>query len=154
MGRKVLGGAQGRHGRLFIGEQEYCVTSWNVTETADEEDTTNSCSAGNAEQEYGITQLEGSVELDWDVAASPYRTPAGIGAGSKHALSYLFIHAPGGIAQDLASLIAGGTPYYKATFHINNIAVTNPARGKCTVGFDIKSSGSYSLPTQSLSSGA
>ena len=154
MGRKILGGAQGNHGRLFIGEQEYCVTSWNVTETADEEDTTNSCSAGNVEQEYGVTQLEGSIELDWDITASPYRTPAGISAGSKHHLSYLFIHAPGGGANALDTLIGGGTPYYLLTMQINNIAVTNPVRGKVAVSFDFKSSGSYSLPTQSMSSGA
>ncbi len=151
MGRKVLGGAQGRHGRLFIGEQEFCVTSWNVTETADEEDTTNSCSAGNAEQEYGITQLEGSIEADWDIAASPYRTPPNIAAGSKHSNSYLFIHAETG---DLQTLNSGGSPFYKLTMQINNIAITNPARGKVTYSFDFKSSGSYVLPTQSLSSGA
>ncbi len=151
MGRKVLGGAQGRHGRLFIGEQEFCVTSWNVTETADEEDTTNSCSAGQAEQEFGITQLEGSIEADWDIAASPYRTPPAIAAGSRHANSYLFIHAETG---DLQALIAGGSPFYKLTLDINNIAVTNPARGKVTYSFDFKSSGSYLLPTQSMSSGA
>jgi len=154
MGRKVLSGAQGRHGRLFIGRNEYCVTSYNITEAADEEDTTNSCSAGNAEQEYGVSQLEGSIELDWDIAASPYRDPAAISAGSKHALSYLFIHAPGTATDDLDSLIAGGSPYYLLTLQINNIAVTNPARGKVTVSFDFKSFGSYTLPTQSMSSGA
>ncbi len=151
MGRKVLGGAQGRHGRLFIGQQEFCVTSYNVTETADEEDTTNSCSAGNAEQEYGITQLEGSIEADWDISASPYRTPPAISGGSRHANSYLFIHAETG---DLETLTAGESPFYKLTMDINNIAITNPARGKITYSFDFKSNGSFLRPTQSMSSGA
>lgn len=151
MGRKVLGGAQGKHGRLFIGQQEFCVTNWNITETADEEDTTNSCSAGNAEQEYGVTQLEGSIEADWDITASPFRTPPTLAAGSKHSNCFFFIHVETG---DLAALLASGTPRYELGLQVNNVAVTNPARGKVTYSFDFKSFGSYSLPTQSLSSGA
>ncbi len=151
MGRKVLGGAQGRHGRLFIEGQEFCVTSWNVAETADEEDTTNSCSAGFAEQEYGVAQLEGSLEADWDITASPFRTPPTLKAGSSHALSYLFINAETG---GLDVLLVGGSPYYRMTMRVNNVAITNPARGKVTYSFDFKSQGSYKLPTESMSSGA
>ena len=150
MGRKVLGGATGKHGRVFIAEQEFCVTSWNVSEVADEEDTTNSCSGGNAEQEYGVTQLEGSIEADWDITASPMRTPPTLKAGSKHSDCYLFIHAGTG---DLTSILAAGTPSYQLGMQINNVSVTNPARGKVTYSFDFKSFGTYSLPTQSMSSG-
>lgn len=152
MGRKVLGGAQARHGRTFIGESEFCITAFNITETADEEDTTNSCSAGNAEQEFGIQQLEGSVEGDWDITASPYRNPPDIFGGSRHPDTYFFINAPPTV--DLDALIADGSPFYKLTADINNIAVTNPSRGKVTFSFDFKSSGSFDRPSQSLSSGA
>lgn len=151
MGRKVLGGANGRHGRLFIAGQEFCVTSWNVSETADEEDTTNSCSAGFAEQEYGVAQLEGSLEADWDITASPMRTPPNVKAGSNHPDTYLFINAETGALNEL---LIGGSPFYSMTMRINNVAVTNPARGKVTYSFDFKSQGSYKLPTESMSSGA
>ena len=64
MGTKVISGAKGRMGRLFLDGQEFCATDWDIQETATEEDTTSTCSAGFKEQEFGNRQLDGTVNYN------------------------------------------------------------------------------------------
>lgn len=139
MGRKIVSGHEGYTGRSFVGNNEFCHTSYEVEEVAHEEETTNSCSEGKDEYEYGNTHLEGSMELDWDIGANPYNDPPELRAG--RAYNFLgFVHS------------APGEPPSGPRFEIDNMKINNvrtrvPAQGKVSVSFNFKSSGAYSLPT-------
>ena len=141
MGRKVVSGHGGYMPRTFINGNEFCNTSYNYTEMAEEEETTNSCSAGKNEYEYGNSHIEGSIEADWDIAANPFIDPPELRAGQEYAFLGYIHSAPGAGAQS-------GPKLEIDKMKINNVRVTAPAKGKVTVSFDFKSSGPYTLPTQ------
>lgn len=146
MGRKVVSGHAGYTGRTFINGNEFCQTSYNVQEIAEEYETTNSCSAGKNEYEYGNTHLEGSMEADWDIGANPYVDPPELRAGQAYGLRAHIHSQPGpGIAPS-------GPLFEIDNMKINNVRTSVPAQGKITVSFDFKSSGGYSLPTQASDS--
>ncbi len=145
MGRKVVSGHAGKAGRTFINGNEFCQTQYQYTEMAEEEEVTNSCSAGKNQYEYGNSHIEGSMTLDWDIGANPYNDPPELRAGGTYQLK-AYIHAsPGPGAED--------GPYLQIDeMKINNVQVTVPAKGKVSVSFDFKSSGGYKLPTEASDS--
>lgn len=150
MGRKVVSGHSGRTGRVYINGSELCVTSQKWKEVADEEEVTNSCSAGYAQFEYGNRHVEGSIEADWDIAANPFLDPPLLRAGFEYSMK-LYIHSdpgttPSGPYLDIG--IADPSGYAK----FNDIDVTVPAKGKVSYSFSFKSSGPYTLPTQASDS--
>jgi len=143
MGRKLVSGASGKMGRLFLGGNEICVEDWNIEEIGDEHDTTNTCGAGAAEQEYGVTQLQGSFTFTMDVTLNPFLTPwPNLTVGKKHVSSKFYLHALNGVGLEDGL-------FYDFTLQVGSgVNVTVPVRGKVTVTLPFKSSGSYTLPTQ------
>lgn len=147
MGRKAISGASGKHGRLFIGEQEFCAEDWEIQEVGEEEDTTSTCSAGNAEQEIGVTQLQGTINYSWDVTRNPYVGPPNLYVGSKHAETKLYIHAtPGEGLED--------GPFWALTLQVMQHSFSIPVKGKVAGTIEFKSHGTYTRPTGNDSSGA
>jgi hypothetical protein len=145
MGRKFVSGHAGRMPRTFIGGNEFCQTKYEYTEVAEEEDTTCSTGAGYNEFEYGNRHIEGSMEADWDAGANPYNDPPTLRAGEEYSFRG-YIHAPSGAGNEAGPLLEIDK------MKINNVKVSCPSKGKITVSFDFKSSGPYSLPTQTSDS--
>jgi len=145
MGRKVVSGHGGKMARTFIGGNEFCNTEYNFTEMAEEEDTTNSCSEGFNEYEYGNRHIEGSITADWDIGANPFVDPPALVAGGEYRFLGYIHSAPGIGAEE-------GPRLEIDMMKINNVTITLPAKGKVTVSFDFKSSGRYSLPVQASGS--
>ena len=130
---------KGRTGRVFYDGTELCVTNWEGTHSAEEEDTTNSCSAGFSEFGYGTEMVEGSVSADWLTSMNIYDDPPNIRAGEFAAL-LLYIHSypnsNGGPSGPFFSFEAG----------INNVRISVPAKGKVSYSFDFKSNGIVTFP--------
>lgn len=139
MGTKAISQSKGRTGRVQVDGFELCITNWELTHTADEEDITSSCSAGFSEFDYGTEMVEGSVSADWDVSVNIFDDPPYIRAGT-FADMILYIHSypnsNGGPSGPFFSFNAG----------INNVRITNPQRGKVTYSFDFKSNGVITFP--------
>ncbi len=145
MGRKVVSGHGGKMPRTFIDGNEYCNTSYEFTEIAEEEETTNSCGAGYNEFEYGNKHIEGSIEANWDIGANPFNDPPTLRAGDAYTFKG-YVHAASG-----AGLESG--PFLNMEeMKINNVKITMPSKGMVTVSFDFKSNGLYTLPTQASDS--
>jgi len=148
MGRKVVSGSKGKHGRLFIGGTEFCAEDWDISEVGDEEDTTNTCSAGYAEQEIGVTRLEGTINYTWDILNNPFDTPPNLGVGAKHASTKLYVNATAGSSAE-------DGPYWDFTLHVLGHQNSIPVRGKVTGTINFASHGTYTLPSgDHASSGA
>lgn len=144
MGTKVVEGHGAKTGRVFINGAEFCVEEYDWKEVADEEETTNSCSAGKAEFEYGNTHVEGSVRATWDISANPFNDPPELRAGQGYRM-LLYVHSQPGVSPS-------GPVLEVDNMKINNPGVTKPQKGKIGISFDFKSSGPYSLPTQASDS--
>lgn len=147
MGRKIVSGANGKMGRLFIGNHEFCAEDWDIQEVGDEEDTTNTCGGGSTDQEIGHTWLEGSINYTWDVADNPFVGPPALNVGSQHAETNLFIHASSGLGNQ-------DGPRYNLTLHVLNHSNAIAVRGKVSGTFTFKSKGTFTLPSTEDSSGA
>lgn len=147
MGRKAISGASGKHGRLFIGEQEFCAEDWEIQEIGEEEDVTSTCDAGNASVEIGVTQLQGTINYTWDVTRNPYVGPPALNVGSKHAETKLYVHATSGEGlQD--------GPFWDFTLIVIQHSFSIPVKGKVAGTLEFKSTGSYTNPIGNDSSGA
>lgn len=149
MGRKLVGGHGGKLPRVFFNGSEWCIEEWNCEEIADEDETTNSCSAGFGEYEYGNKHLEGSFRSTWDIGQNPFQDPPELRAGGEYRfLGYLHSSPGAGLAD--------GPKYELDTMKLNNVRVNAPVKGKLEVTANFKSSGPYSYPNQSgdSSSGA
>ncbi len=150
MGRIVVSGNAGKMGRSFIDGNEYANTEYEYTEIAEEEEVTNSSSAGKNEYEYGNTHIEGSFSADWDAQQNPHVGPPSLTAGGRYTYKG-YISSPPGLGNE------AGPHLEMDLMVINNLRVTIPAKGKVNYSFDFKSSGDYTLPvgeTASSSSGA
>lgn len=150
MGTKAVSGASGKHGRAFTGsslQNEFCVTDWSLTEMAQEEETTNSCSAGTREYEYGIRHCEGTLEIDLDLAAHPFGDPPALVTGTKIKLR-LFEHSnPASVSA------AGSGTYWDFTqVGISQVAITNPQSGKVHYSVQWKSCATYTRPHENTTS--
>ena len=145
MGTKAVGGANGKHGRVFIGSLEICVTEWNLTETAQEEDTTNSCSAGKREFEYGIREVSGTMTMDLDLSQHPLDNPPNLVPGTKTGTVTLYEHS-----------VTGGSPagprWIFTSIGISSVQVTTPAAGKVVYVVNWRSSGAYTNPSENAGS--
>jgi len=137
MGSKAIAQSKGRTGRVFFDGMELCVTNWTATHTADEEDTTNSCSAGFSEFSFGTEMVTGSVTADWDVTVNIYDDPPNVRAGTFADLLLFVFSGPG---------VSTSGPFYSFNAGINNVVITSPAKGKVTYGFDFKSNGKITFP--------
>ena len=154
MGTKAVGGANGKAGHVvfynsnppFNGSYELCVTEWNLTENVAEEDTTNSCSEGKREFDYGVKWVEGRFTLDLDLSAHPLDDPPNLRAGQTiDAALNLFEHAT------TMETTSGGTNYWILTNpQIISVDITTPATGKITYVINFKAS-SYTFTIQSIS---
>ena len=150
MGTKAIGGASGKHGRVFVGALELCVTEWNLTETAAEEDTTNSCSEGKREFEYGTRDCSGRIMMDLDLSQHPLDDPPALRAGTKTGTVTLYEHSlsDGDGGPD-------GSRWVFTSLGITSVEVTVPATGKVTYVVNWRSSGAYTSPAENAgSSGA
>lgn len=144
MGRKLVSHAEGRSGRVFADSVELCVKGWDAEESAEEFETTSTCSQGFYEFDTGVTMLEGNVEADWDISQNPFDTP-GLRAGKEVVLK-LYEHAtPGASAED--------GPFWAVNAIITRMKNASPNKGTVTYGFSFKSNGTYSRPTGNPSSG-
>ncbi|NIQ15941.1 MAG: hypothetical protein GTO02_16565 [Candidatus Dadabacteria bacterium] len=141
MGRKVISGFSGKMGRLFIEANEFCAEDWEIEEIAEEHDTTNTCSAGVEEVEFGVKHLEGTINYTWDVANNPWDTTTpNLGAGTKHGDSKLYLHAASGAGSQDGPFFQFGLAIQR---HRNSI----PVKGKVTGVITFRSYGTYTLPT-------
>jgi hypothetical protein len=154
MGTKAVGGANGKHGRVIFynsdpggfGSFELCVTEWSLTEQAEEVDTTNSCSAGRREFDYGAKWVEGRFTLDLDLAAHPLDDPPNLVAGQLvNATVYLHEHI-----TDPALSFDNGF-WTLSSFRILSVEVTVPSAGKVTYVINWKNSGTYTFTPQTAS---
>lgn len=146
MARKVVSGNAGKMPRSFIDTVEFANTEWSYNEIAEEEEVTNSTSAGKNEYDYGNTHIEGSISADWDVQDNPHDTPPALTAGSRHAFMG-YIHSSA--RETNANSVSGEDgPFLRIDIMaVNNVNVTCPSKGKVNYTFDYKSVGSYYLPT-------
>ncbi len=154
MGTKAVGGANGKHGRVIFvnsntfGAFELCVTEWSLTEQAQEEDTTNSCSAGKREFEYGAKWVEGRFQLDLDLSAHPLDDPPNLAAGQLvNAEVRLYEHTVAG--QD--GLGNNAAAWSFSAFRILSVEVTTPAANKVSYTINWKNSGAYTFTPQLIS---
>lgn len=130
---------KGRTGRVFVDGIEICVTGWELTHSAEKEDTTNSCSAGFSEFGYGTEMVEGSVNADWYVNQNIYDDPPNIRAGIFADL-LLYIHS----YPNSNSGPSG--PFFSFNAGLNNVRIGVPAKGKVTYSFDFTSDGVVTFP--------
>lgn len=145
MGTKAVGGANGKHGRVFIGSLELCVTEWSLTESAQEEDTTNSCSGGKREFEYGIREANGRLTMDLDLSQHPLDSPPGLVPGTKTGTVTLYEHSVSGASP-------AGPRWIFTSIGITSIEVTAPAAAKVTYVINWRSSGAYTNPSENAGS--
>lgn len=153
MGTKAVGGANGKHGRVIFvnsntfGSFELCVTEWSLTEQAQEEDITNSCSEGRREFDYGAKWLEGRFTLDLDLAAHPLDDPPNLVAGQLvNAEVRLFEHT-----LSNSDGLANNTVWTLSAFRIMSVDVTVPSAGKVSYVINWKNSGTYTFSPQLVS---
>lgn len=149
-GRIVVSGAKGKQGRVFIGdaqETELCVTSWEVTETAEEEDVTNSCSGGESEFELGSIVTEYTLDALWDIDQSPMADPPNLRSGQSIHLR-LFVHSsPAGDPTEPDG------PFYDFDARVTTTRLGVPAKGLVTYNITGKASDPNILrPTADVSS--
>lgn len=145
MGRKIVQGFEGKMHRVFLEGNEFCVEDGDIQETANEEDTSNSCGAGYAEQEFGIKRLEGSLKATWDASVNPFTAPPDLFVGAKYEDSRIYVHSSAGVGLE-------DGPYFVLTLQVaSGLKVTFPTRGKLSVEFSFYSFGSYTLPTSEVS---
>lgn len=137
MGRKVIDQAHGKTGRVFVNGQEICVTSWNITVSCDEEEVTNSCSAGSKEFEYGAEEASGTVEAQWDITTNPFSDAPTLRNGMTVTLK-LYVHSAPGVG------LADG-PFWLLTAKVNGIKNGVTAKQKVMWSFDYKSSGAGAI---------
>ena len=147
MGTKVVSGASGKTGRIFIAGQELCVEDWNIQETGTEVETTSTCDAGKKTQEIGNQQLVGTISATWDISANPLATPPNMNVGVKHAATKMYLHSTAGVGLE-------DGPVWTLKMHILDSDTSVPVDGKVTITWNFKSHGSYTLPSTSDSSGA
>ena len=136
MGTKAVSGASGKTGRVKIGATVLCVTEWSATEMADEENTTNSCSDGYDEQEYGNKHVEGTINADWDTTADVIESAPTLRAGARLTDARLFLHDDGNY---------GSKRCHFPLLDVTEIAFTVPAKGKVSYNFSFKSYGPYAF---------
>ena len=145
MGRKVVAGDFGKIHRMFLAGNEFCVEDSDIQETANEEDVTNSCGAGFAEQEFGIGRLEGTLNATWDVSANAFNDPPALRVGAKFAGSRLYVNSTGGVGLE-------DGPYFLLTLQIaSGLRVAFPVRGKVALTIPFVSFNSYTLPQSEIS---
>src|SRR3990167_3779896 len=150
MGTKAVGGANGKHGKILFsnsstfGFVELCVTEWPLIEQAEEVDTTNSCSAGRREFDYGAKWVEGRFTLDLDLAAHPLDDPPNLVAGQLVDASVsLYEH-------ESDALVGGSAVWSLSAFRILSVEVTSPAAEKVTYVISWKNSGIYTFMPQTI----
>lgn len=137
MGRKVIDQAHGKTGRVFVDGQELCVISWSLSISREEEDVTNSCSAGNNEYEYGPEVATGTIEAIWDITFDPFSDPPALRNGNTSTIK-LYVHSSPGVG------LADG-PFWLLIVKINGIKNGVTARAKVMYSFDYKSSGAGAI---------
>jgi len=137
MGRKVIDQAHGKTGRVFYNGNEMCVTSWNISVQKEEEEVTNSCSAGFNEWEYGPEVATGTIEAQWDITTDPFSDAPAIRNGDNATLK-LYVHSLAGVG------LADG-PFWLILAKINGIKMGVQAKQKVMYSFDYKSSGAGSI---------
>lgn len=145
MARQIMsGGANGKSGKVFVRGTELCIKKWTVEEMAEEEETTNSCSGGFEEYEYGARHLEGSVEAHFDASRNHYDDPPLIRAGEKFPAIFYFNSAAGGTGPSIQVGEIG----------VSQVSMSAGAKGIVEYSFNFKSSGSYAYNTVEESSQA
>lgn len=148
MGQKAISGKNGKQGRVFIDAFELCVEEWNLTETAREEETTNSCSQGKEEYEYGTKHCEGTMSFTLDLSQHPLDNPPALVVGSTISDVTLYEHSTGSGTPD-------GSRWIFTSVAITSLTVSCPAIGKVRYEINWKSTGLYTNPSENAgSSGA
>lgn len=155
MGTKAIGGANGKSGKVLvvdsqtIGTFEMCVTEWELTENIQEEDTTNSCSGGKREFEYGIRFIDVTLKMDLDLSQHPLDSPPGMTPGSTiPGIVYLTEHLAANAVISSSSFWEIPLGYAK----VASCSVSVPAAGRVTYEIHFKS-GNYYSPYESIGSG-
>lgn len=144
MGTKAVSQARGRTGRVFINGIELCVTNWELTITAQEEDTTSSCSAGYEEFEYGVTGAQFTLDADWDITKNIHSDPPNLVPGDVIDTLKLYVHSDSGTGLE-------DGPYYSFAAGVGSIRITTPAKGKVTYSISGRSRGAITYPTSNQS---
>lgn len=145
MGLKAISGKNGKQARVFIGSWELCVESWTLREMVREEETTNSCSQGKEEYEYGTKHCEGTLSFTLDLSAHPLDNPPALITGSKISNVTFYEHSTG-------SGTADGSRWIFTEIAITELSVDAPAIGKLKYEINWKSTGLYSNPSENAGS--
>lgn len=145
MGRKVVDGGKGKTGRVFYDGNELCITSWEIEVTVDEVDTTNSCSAGYGEVDYGTIRATGSVEAFWDISANPFDAPPDFDIGERVDLK-LYVHATSGVGAE-------DGPFWQLNAGMKMFRMGVTSGQDVKYSFDFSSHGPITFPTGNVSSG-
>jgi len=145
MGRKIVSGFEGKMGRLFLAGNEFCAEDYNWQEEANEEDTSNTCGAGYAEQEFGVRRITGSINATWDASVNPFTDPPDFFVGAKYITTKLYIHSAPGVGLESG-------PFLQLTLQVGSgLSVTIPVKGKVAVTIPFMSFGTYILPATEVS---
>jgi hypothetical protein len=137
---KYVSGNANKQGRLFLDGNEFCAEDWEITESADEEETTNTCSAGQEEFMTTTRRLEGTINYTWEASNNPMDNPPNLGAGTEHPSTRLYLHASPGVGNQ-------DGPFYELNMKILSHRVAVPVKGKVAGTITFKSTGPYILPT-------
>jgi len=146
MGRKIVSGFGGKMARIFMGGAEFCAEDWDITETGDEVDTTNTCGAGAEETAVTTTRLEGTINYTWDAEDNPWASIPNFNVGQE-VVAVMYVHATSGTGNE-------DGPNFSFTMRILTHANSFPVKGKVTGTVSFKSIGSYSTPSDEISSGS
>lgn len=149
MGTKAVQHANKKSGRFFFGTplSEVCIDEATLTEIAQEEDTTNSCSAGKEEFDYSTKHCEGTFTFTLDLSQHPYDSPPALRAGSKIPATF-FEYSD----EVLVAPTGNGKRWVFTAIGISQMTITWPQHGKITYEGTWKSSGAYTNPDESAGS--
>lgn len=145
MGLKAISGKNGKQGRFFIGTFELCVEEWTLREMVREEETTNSCSQGKEEYEYGTKHCEGTMRFTLDLSQHPLDNPPALITGQKISNVTMYEHSVGSGTPD-------GSRWNFSEIAITELSVSVPAIGKVNYEINWKSTGLYTNPSENAGS--
>lgn len=154
MGLKAISGKNGKHGQFFItdsatfGTVQICVEEWTLRELIREEETTNSCSQGKEEYEYGTKHCDITIRFTLDLSQHPLDDPPGFTVGSTlPGTVYLTEHSTAAFQSDEVWQFPVGS------LKVTELSLSVPAIGKVLYEISLRSSQNYIRPYEQNPSG-
>jgi hypothetical protein len=82
----------GHSGAVVVGETTLCVRRWFAKDQTDTKDVTTTAAGGAQEVIGELSQIEFTIEADWDESVNPFSSPPNLQSGATVAIK-LFVDA-------------------------------------------------------------